>query len=146
VKSLASLDPANVLAIFNDLSKHFVNIQAVGRKVAKVTPDVYNAIIDHPSATTSKHSGANIDTNTILMFKGFEIQEIPETLFTGNAVIYAYVVNVAKAFTGINTARTIESEDFDGLAFQGAGKAGEFIIEDNKKAVVRVDMVTIPTP
>jgi len=44
---------------------------------------------------------------------------------------------IGKAFTGINTARTIESEDFDGVALQGAGKAGEFILPDNKKAVVK---------
>ena len=37
----------------------------------------------------------------------------------------------------INTARTIESEDFDGVALQGAGKAGEFILPDNKKAVAK---------
>ena len=43
-------------------------------------------------------------------------------------------------FTGINTARTVESEDFDGVALQGAGKAGEYIPEDNKKAVVKVNI------
>ena len=45
-----------------------------------------------------------------------------------------------KHLLGINTARTIESEDFDGVALQGAGKAGEFIPNDNKKAVVKVSV------
>ena len=65
---------------------------------------------------------------------------MPDRLFQEGEIAYIYIPNIAKAFTGINTARTIESEDFDGVALQGAGKAGEFIIEDNKKAVVKVTL------
>jgi hypothetical protein len=127
-----------VLALFNELSKYFINIHAIGEKVAKVNADLYNAIVDHPMATTAKASGANIDNNTILRFKGFVIEEIPDDVMHDGAVAYAYIRGVAKAFTGINTARTVESEDFDGVALQGAGKAGEYIPADNKKAVVKV--------
>lgn len=127
-----------VLALFNELSKYFINIHAIGEKVAKVNADLYNAIVDHPMATTGKGSGANIDNNTILRFKGFVIEEIPDDVMHEGAVAYAYIRGVAKAFTGINTARTVESEDFDGVALQGAGKAGEYIPADNKKAVVKV--------
>lgn len=131
-----------VLAIFNELSKYFINIEAIGTKVAKVNADLYNSIVDHPLMTTAKNSSANIDSNGIVRFKGFEIQEVPDEMFNGTSVLYAYINGVGKAFTGINTARTIESEDFDGLALQGAGKAGEFILEDNKKAVVKVEKGT----
>jgi hypothetical protein len=127
-----------VLALFNKLSKYFINIHAVGEKVAKVNADLYNAIVDHPMATTAKGSGANIDSNSILRFKGFVIEEIPDDVMQDNCVAYVYIRGVAKAFTGINTARTVESEDFDGVALQGAGKAGEYIPVDNKKAVVKV--------
>jgi hypothetical protein len=127
-----------VLALFNELSKYFINIHAIGEKVAKVNADLYNAIVDHPLATTGKGSGANIDNNSILRFKGFVIEEVPDDVMHEGAVAYAYIRGVAKAFTGINTARTVESEDFDGVALQGAGKAGEYIPEDNKKAVVKV--------
>ena len=127
-----------VLARVNELSKYFINIHAIGEKVAKVNADLYNAIVDHPLATTGKASGANIDNNTILRFKGFVIEEVPDDVMHEGAVAYAYVRGVAKAFTGINTARTVESEDFDGVALQGAGKAGEYIPVDNKKAVVKV--------
>lgn len=127
-----------VLALFNELSKYFINIHAIGEKVAKVNADLYNAIVDHPLATTGKASGANIDNNSILRFKGFVIEEIPDDVMHEGAVAYAYIRGVAKAFTGINTARTVESEDFDGVALQGAGKAGEYIPADNKKAVVKV--------
>lgn len=109
----------NVLKLFNELSKYFNNIEAVGTKKIKVCSDLYNAVVK---------------------FKGFLVEEIPDELFQSKECAYAYIAGVAKAFTGINTARTIESEDFDGVALQGAGKAGEFIPNDNKKAVVKVSV------
>ena len=128
----------NVLAIFNALSKYYNNIEAVGTKRAKVCADLYNAIVDHRLTATSKGSVANIDENGVVKFKGFLIEEVPDDLFQTGEVAYVYIDGVGKAFTGINTARTIESEDFDGVALQGAGKAGEFILPDNKKAVCKV--------
>ena len=128
----------NVLALFNALSKYYNNIEAVGTKRAKVCADLYNAIVDHRLTTTSKGSVANIDENGVVKFKGFLIEEVPDDLFQTGEVAYVYIDGVGKAFTGINTARTIESEDFDGVALQGAGKAGEFILPDNKKAVCKV--------
>lgn len=128
----------NVLALFNALSKYYNNIEAVGTKRAKVCADLYNAIVDHRLTTTSKGSVANIDENGVVKFKGFLIEEVPDDLFQTREVAYVYIDGVGKAFTGINTARTIESEDFDGVALQGAGKAGEFILPDNKKAVCKV--------
>lgn len=137
-EDLASYSENDVLELFNELSKYYVNIEAVGTKAAKVNAELYNAIVDHPLTTTAKSSSANIDQNGIVSFKGFLIEEIPDALLQQDEVAYTYIRGVGKAFTGINTARTIESEDFDGLALQGAGKAGEFILEDNKKAVVKV--------
>lgn len=145
-ESLTGYTNDDVLKLFNELSKYFVNIEAVGTKVAKVTAQLYNAIVDHPLTTTAKHSSTNVDNNTVFMFKGFAIEEVPESYFADGDVAYAYISGVGKAFTGINTARTIESEDFDGVALQGAGKAGEFIIDDNKKAVVKVTQNTETIP
>lgn len=137
-KELASYGADDVLDLFNELSSYFTNIQAIGDKVANVDTKTFNAIVDHPLAVREKASSADVDNNTILKFKGFQIVENPDSLFEDGDVIYAYVKGVGKAFTGINTTRTIESEDFDGVALQAAGKAGEFIPEDNKKAVVKV--------
>lgn len=137
-ESLTEYTADAVLALFNTLSKYYTNIHAIGEKVAKVNSDLYNAIVDHPLTTTGKNSAARIDDNGILRFKGFTIEEVPEDVMQENCIAYVYIRGVGKAFTGINTARTIESEDFDGVALQGAGKAGEYIPEDNKKAVVKV--------
>lgn len=136
--TLADYSSNAVLELFNALASYYVNIEAVGNKVASVNTELYNAIVDHPLTTTAKNSSARIDENGIVNFKGFRIKETPDALFQTDEYAYIYIESVGKAFTGINTSRTIESEDFDGVALQGAGKAGEFIIDDNKKAVVKV--------
>ena len=139
-ETLTGYTEAAVLTLFNNLSKYFTNIHANGVRVAKVNSDLYNAIVDHPNATTGKGSTVNIDDNNIVKFKGFIIEEVPDDVLQSGNIAYAYIRGVGKAFTGINTARTVESEDFDGVALQGAGKAGEYIPEDNKKAVVKVNI------
>ncbi len=130
--------PEAVADLFNELANYFTNKEVVGNLVAKVTPEVYNIIVDHPSTTTAKHSSANIDNNTIVSFKGFDIDKLPNSQFEEGEVVYAYVGGVGRVFTGINTVRTFESEDFDGVALQGAGRGGQYIPEDNKAAVVKV--------
>ncbi len=143
VEPLADYTADAVLAVFNNLSKYFTDIEAVGTKKAKVNADLYNAIVDHPLTTSAKGSGANIDSNGILKFKDFEIEALPASMFQQNECCYAYIANIGKAFTGISTARTIESEDFDGVAFQGAGRAGEFVLPANKKAIAKVTIAGV---
>ena len=138
---LADYTDANISALFDELYAHYLDNEVLGTKVARVNATLYNAIVNGGLATTAKGSSVGIDQNEVNMFKDFVIQPLPATLFQENEAAYIYVPNVAKAFTGINTARTIESEDFDGVALQGAGKAGEFILDDNKLAVAKV---TIP--
>lgn len=135
---LAEIANDPVLKLFNDLNEAYTNMEAIGAKMAWVKPALYNAIVDHPLTTSAKKSGANIDANNILMFKDFFIKKVPETKFQTGELAYTSIVGVGKQFTGINTARTIPSESFDGVAFQGAGKAGEFILPANKKAVIKV--------
>lgn len=134
---LADYSANAVLAFFNALSKYYTDIEAIGTLKAKVNADLYNAIVDHPLTTSAKGSAANIDKNGVVEFKGFIIEKVPSTLFAEGECCYTYIDGVGKAFTGINTARTIDSEDFDGVALQGAGKAGEYILPANKAAVVK---------
>lgn len=157
--SASGITDATAKAIFNEASKYFVNVGAVGTKVAKVCPDLWNAIVDKGLATTAKGSTVNIDQNEVTMFKGFVLEQIPDADFAettvttttpgeGSAdptttsndypdIAYFYVQHIGKAFLGISTARTIESEDFDGVALQGAGKGGQWISNDNQKAVAK---------
>ena len=59
----------------------------------------------------------------------------------------AYFVadNVGVAGLGIPVARTMDSEDFAGVALQGAGKLGKYIPAKNKKAILKA-VLTEPTP
>lgn len=124
--------------LFDELFAHYLDNEVEGVKVARVNADLYNAIVNGGLAVKEKGSSVGIDRNEVYMFKDFVIDALPATLFQEDEIAYTYVPNIGKAFTGINTARTIESEDFDGVALQGAGKAGEFILEDNKLAVAKV--------
>lgn len=138
---LADYTPESVDKLFTDLNAYYVNAETVGRKVAKVKPALYNAIIAEVITIDAKSTGAEIGRNQVKMYHDFEVHQVPDAKFQTGEVAYTYIAGVGKAFTGINTARTIESHDFDGLAFQGAGKAGEFILDDNKAAVAKVTMV-----
>jgi len=135
---LTDLTEQAVNDLFDELFAHYLDHEIAGVKVARVNADLYNAIVNGGLAVREKGSTVGIDRNEIYMFKDFVIEGLPATLFQDGEIAYTYIPNIAKAFTGINTARTIESEDFDGLALQGAGKAGEFILDDNKLAVAKV--------
>ncbi|EJC3744240.1 phage capsid protein [Enterococcus faecium] len=137
---LEAVTADNLTKLFNDLSTTYTNLETVGTKMAWVKPAIYNALVDHPLTTTAKSSNTNVDENGIFKFKGFIIKEVPDAKFQEGELAYTSIVSVGKQFTGINTSRTIESEDFDGVALQGAGKAGEFILPANKKAVMKVTL------
>mgnify|MGYP001198467216 CR=1 FL=1 len=129
-----------IVAAFEEASKIFTNLEVSGTQRAYVNSDVWNMIVNNDLATNDgKAAGVNIAKDTVYEFKGFLLDKVPDKVL-GNELDLAYftVDKSAEAFTGLATARTINSENFDGRAFQGAGQAGEFIIEDNKKAVLKL--------
>lgn len=128
---------AVVKKLFNDASAYFVNKKTVGVKKAKVNSDIWNMLIDMGLTVKEKDSSVNIDRNSITAYKGFLVEELPDDAFQTGEVAYFYVENVGAAFTGINTVRSIESENFDGRVLQGHGLAGEYILPDNKVAVAK---------
>ena len=141
--ALTALDDAGVRALFDEASAHFINIEVdTTNVVAKVSPELYNAIVDGALATGAKASSVNIDANGITRFKGFIIEAVPSAKLSGNAAIF-YPRGVGKVFTGIATTRTAEAMDFDGVVIQGAGKHGAYVPLDNQVAIVKV---TPPTP
>lgn len=135
----------SVNKLFNDLSNYYTNIHASGILVAKVSGEVYNQILDSKLTTTSKASTVNIDLGEVLMFKGFIIEKIADDYLVDSAVVYTYVAEMGKAFSGIHLARTIdEHPDFAGVAVQLAGKYGDYIPEESKKAIVKVKLEATP--
>ena len=135
---LTSMADADILALFNAMSIYYTDLEVDVPVTAYVKPELFNAIVDLVLATSSKHSSANIDKNTISEFKGFTIQKEASKYFAEGDIAYFSPNGVFIPFVGIQTARTIESTAFDGVELQAAGKGGQYILDDNKAAVAKV--------
>lgn len=142
-EKLEALEADDILALFNNVSAYNTNNEIIVDSTAYVRPDLYNAIVDHPLVSSGKGSAVNIDGNNILRFKDFVIEETPERYFKDDDVAYFVPNGVAVPFVGIHMARTIESELFAGLALQALAKGGEFILDDNKKAVTKATLEVV---
>ena len=141
------LTEEGVVQAFVDARKAFVN-NKVSRNVAwvaYVNTDVFNLLVDSKLATTAKNSSASIDNQTLYAFKGFLLQEIQDDAFETGEQIYFAADNVGVVGVGIEVARVLDSEDFNGVALQGAGKYGKYIPTKNQKAILKAAL-TEPTP
>ncbi len=121
-------------AVFEKVVEKYTDLEIVVPARAYVTANIYNAIIDYDKVSNLKGSKVNIDDNGILSFRGITVDKTPSRYMNGKQIIFA-PDNIGHGFLGIVTTRTIESEDFDGVALQGAGKGGTFILDDNKAAI-----------
>lgn len=140
------LTEAGVTKLFAEAHKKFVNnkVSSTIAKVAYVTADVYNFLIDSDLAKTDKNSSVNVDNQTLYRFKGFELQELADDQFQAGENAYFTAIGIGVAGVGVEVARAIDSEDFNGTALQGAGKYAKYIPEKNKKAILKAKL-TAPT-
>lgn len=141
------LTEEGVVQAFADARKAFVN-NKVSRNVAwvaYVNTDVFNLLVDSKLATTAKNSSANIDNQTLYAFKGFLLQEIQDDAFQVGEQIYFAADGVGVVGIGIEVTRVLDSEDFNGVALQGAGKYGKYIPTKNQKAILKAKL-TAPVP
>ena len=141
------LTEAGVTKMFAEAHKKFVNnkVSSTIAKVAYVTADVYNFLIDSNLAKTDKNSSVNVDNQTLYRFKGFELEELSDDQFQTGENAYFTAIGIGVAGVGIEVARAMDSEDFAGVALQGAGKYAKFIPEKNKKAILKAKL-TVPAP
>ncbi|NLY09372.1 MAG: capsid protein [Tissierellia bacterium] len=108
--------------------------------VAYVNADVYNFLVDHKLTTTAKQSTANVEEQEIRKFKGFILEELASEYFqTGEQVMFA-ADNVGVVGVGIEVYRILDSEDFAGVAIQGAAKYGKYIPDKNKNAILKAKL------
>ena len=131
-----------VTKTFATARKKFVNnkISKSIAWVAYVTSDVYDFLIDSKLATTAKNSSANIDEQILYKFKGFVLEETPDEYFQeGEQVMFA-VDGVGIAGVGLQIVRTIDADDFYGVAIQGAGKYGKYIADENKAGILKAKL------
>lgn len=138
--ALADLKEHAVGQLFSDASSMFTNKEVTAKTVAYVTPALFNALVD--TITTNTVVGASVDANNnkLINWKGFAIYETPEQYFAGDDVAYFSAEKIVLPFIGIEVARTIESEQFNGVALQAYAKGGHYVSEDNAKAIVKATM------
>ncbi|WP_350345770.1 phage capsid protein [Lacticaseibacillus paracasei] len=139
---LGAVDDVN--KVFEAASERYTDLEVVVPVRAYVTAEVYNAIIDHALVTNAKGSAVNIDENGIVRFRDIIVTKTPARYMAGKSIIFA-PDNIGRAFTGINVVRTIQSENFAGVALQGAGKAGQWISDDNRQAIFTAGTSTTTT-
>ena len=132
-----TFDDDDILTVFDSLAAKYADLEVSEQLLAYVSPLIFNAVVNHPLNTTAKRGDADISANKTTYFKGFKVIETPSSYFDDEAghCMYTACERIGNAFTGINTARSIDAIDFDGRELQGAGKAGEYIIPDNRAAV-----------
>lgn len=141
------LTEAGVTKMFAAAHKKFVNnkVSSTIAKVAYVTPDVFNFLVDNDLAKTDKNSSVNIDNQTLYRFKGFELEELADDQFQTGENAYFTAIGIGVAGVGVEVARAMDSEDFNGVALQGAGKYAKYIPDKNKKAILKAKL-TVPAP
>lgn len=133
---IETVDDEHLVKLFNDAYVYFQNMETIGMKRAYVTPELYSKLIDLNLNTTAKVSPVNIGDNTLEMFKGFVLTVVPSNYFTDDVQVIFTVDGVGVAYSGIETVRTKEGDQFDGIEIQVAGRFGCIIPEENKQAVV----------
>lgn len=139
------LTEEDVIKTFNEASKLFVNnkVSKDVDRVAYVSADVYNFIMDSKLATTAKGATINIDGNEYTKFKGFILAELADEYFQKGENILFAADNVGVAGVGVEIYRMLDSEDFAGVAIQSAAKYGKYIPEKNQKAIVKAKLAAV---
>lgn len=133
---LGSVD--DVVALFDKADEQMTELEVNVPVSAYVAPEVYNKIVNNTLTTTGKRSSVNIDANGVVEFKGFKVYKVAAKYLVGAGKTVEAIFapdGVGRAFAGISTLRAIEAIDFDGIELQGAGKTGQYISDENLKAV-----------
>lgn len=86
--------------------------------------------------TRSDNAGAYVYTEV----KTPDVGDIATYYEKAEEQAYFVADNVGVAGIGIQVARALDSEDFAGVALQGAGKYGKFIPAKNKKAILKASL------
>lgn len=137
-EALADFTEEQVKALFNKVSAYYINTEVTAPVAIYLRPELYNAIIDMTANTSAKGSSVSIDNNGLARYKGFALVETPAQYFQEGTLAVFSPNGIVIPFVGISTARTIEATEFDGVKLQAAAKGGTYILDDNKKAVVKV--------
>lgn len=142
----APLTEDGLTTAFNTANETFINnkVSRTVAWVAYVRPAVNSLLVDHKLAVPTKQVDSSVASNNILQFKNFIIEVVPDAYFAVGEDVYFAADNVGVAGIGIEITRTIDSEDFAGVALQGAAKYAKYIPEKNKKAILKAGLSAAP--
>lgn len=142
-EALADFTEDKIKALFNKVYAYYINKEVTADIKIYLRPELYSAIIDMPSNTNAKGSSVSIDNNGLARYKGFTLVETPAQYFATGTIAIFSPDGIVIPFVGISTARTIQTEDFDGVKLQAAAKGGTYVLDDNKKAIVKVTSTAV---
>ncbi|HEL2057757.1 TPA: phage capsid protein [Streptococcus suis] len=137
-EALADFQEKTVRDLFNKLKAYYNNQEVTAPVTVYLKTEMFNAIVDMTANTSAKGSSVSIDNNGLTKYKGFTLVETPERYFPEGVLAFFSPDGIIIPFVGISTARTIETEGFDGVKLQAAAKAGTYVLDDNKKAIVKI--------
>ncbi|WP_070030354.1 phage capsid protein [Streptococcus agalactiae] len=142
-ETLADFTEANVKALFNKIDAYYTELEVDAQITVYLRSELYNAIVDMASNTSAKGSSVSLDTNGLLKYKDFILEKTADKYFQTGVLAIFSPDGIVIPFIGIQTARTVETEDFDGVKLQAAAKGGTYVLDDNKKAIVKVTNVGV---
>lgn len=142
-ETLADFTEANVKALFNKIDTYYTDLEVDAQVTVYLKSELYNAIVDMASNTSAKGSSVSLDTNGLLKYKDFILEKTASKYFQTGVLAIFSPDGIVIPFVGISTARTVETEDFDGVKLQAAAKGGTYALDDNKKAIVKVTGVGV---
>lgn len=137
-EALVDLKEDNVKALFNKLDAYYTDLEVTAEITVYLRSELHSAIVDMASNTSAKGSSVSLDTNGLLKYKDFILEKTPSKYLPSGTLAIFSPNGIVIPFVGISTARTIEATEFDGVKLQAAAKGGTYILDDNKKAVVKV--------
>lgn len=142
-ETLADFTEANVKTLFNTVDTYYTDLEVDAQITVYLKSELYNAILDMASTTSAKGSSISLDDNKLLKYKDFVLVKTPAKYFQTGVLAIFSPDGIVIPFIGISTARTVEAIDFDGVELQAAAKGGTYVLDDNKKAIVKVTSVGV---
>ena len=124
---MATVSEAEIHKVFNEAREYLRNMEVVAPVSVYMTPSC-KTVFDELKAK----KGINGFTTT------FDVIEESERYFPENVAMLIIPDGVVSPFVGIEVVRTIVAHNHTGHNLQGAGKGGTFVLDDNKKAIIKV--------
>ncbi|WP_349584676.1 phage capsid protein [Leuconostoc citreum] len=126
-----------VAQLFNTVAAAYTDNEVDGNLYAYVTPTLFNAMVDLIQFKSLTGATVDVNNNKLINYKGFTVESTPSRYFSAGDVAYFTAEGIVIPFMGIEFSRTIEYSNFAGQLLQTAVKAGQYLQEENKPAVVK---------